>query len=117
MICIKFSALSPIPSVSLERKNDLTTKMALGAQRAILNTKKSTKCAFEFPPQARPIILFCQWTTASFDLPVEGSALKENKLEYFELKHMCCFRLQCASIVYFYALPSGGKSKDAVVHS
>ena len=41
-----------------------------------------------------------QWTTASFDLPPEGSAKKENKLDCFELKHIFCFKLHCAGIVY-----------------
>jgi len=32
-----------------------------------------------------------QWTTALFDFPPEGSALKENKLDCFEHKHLFCF--------------------------
>ena len=41
-----------------------------------------------------------KWTTASFNLPPEGIAQKENKLDCFEHKHICCFKLQCAIIVY-----------------
>ena len=36
----------------------------------------------------------------SFDLPPEGSAQKENKLDCLEHMHIFCFKLQCASIVY-----------------
>ena len=39
---------------------------------------------------------------------------KENKLDYFEHKHIFCFKLQCSSIVYL--LCTGDKSKDVVVH-
>ena len=46
-----------------------------------------------------------------FNLPPEGSALKENKLDCFEHQHIFCFKLQFT----FYALPTGGKSKDAVI--
>ena len=61
-------------------------------------------------------MLSWQWTTASFNLPPEGSALKENKLDCFEHKHIFCFKLQCASIVYLLCTALWWKSKDAVVH-
>ena len=46
------------------------------------------------------VVNFLQWTTESFNLSPEGSAWKENKLDCFEHKHIFCFKLQCASIVY-----------------
>ena len=49
-------------------------------------------------------VLGC-WTTASFDLPPEGSA---QKLDCLEHNHIFWFTLQCARNVVYYALPSGG---------
>ena len=57
-----------------------------------------------------------QWTTASFDLPPEGSAKKEKKLDSFEHNHIFWFKLQCASIVVLLCTAIWWKSKDAVVH-
>ena len=60
--------------------------------------------------------MFLQWTTASFDFPTEGSAKKVKMLAHCNLKQNMCLCSKQSSLFYFYALPSGGKSKDAVVH-
>ena len=53
----------------------------------------------------------------TFNLPPEGSAKKENKLDCFEHNHIFFLNCIVLALFTFYALPSGGKSKDAVVHS
>ena len=54
--------------------------------------------------KAHPSMLFqiivLKLNTASSNLPPQGSALKENKLDCFKHKHIFCFKLLCASIVY-----------------
>ena len=37
-------------------------------------------------------------------------------LAHYNLKQNICFSSKQSSLFSFYALPSGGKSKDAVVH-
>ena len=61
----------------------------------------------------------------TFDLPPEGSAKKENKLDCFEHKHIFCFKLQCAGIVYLLCTAiwwqikrrSGPLHKDKLVYN
>ena len=45
-------------------------------------------------------IIVLKLKTGSSNLPPQGSALKENKLDCFEHKHTFCSKLQCAIIVY-----------------
>ena len=52
----------------------------------------------------------------SFNLTLEGSAQKENKLDYFEHKHIFVLNCNVLALFTLYARPSVGKSKDAVVH-
>ena len=52
-----------------------------------------------------------------FQFSPEGSALKVNNASTLQFKTKYVFVLKKSSLISFYALPSSGKSKDAVVHS
>ena len=51
----------------------------------------------------------------SFDLPPESSASKVNNASTLQFKIKYVFVFKTIQL-NFYALPSGGKLKDAVVH-
>ena len=46
-----------------------------------------------------------------FRFATRGQCLKGKKLDCFEHNHVFRFKLQCASIVILFALPSGGNRK------
>ena len=55
-----------------------------------------------------------KWTTASFNLPPEGIAQKENKLDCFEHKHICCSKLQCLPFMHC-PLVANRKTRQSIV--
>ena len=58
----------------------------------------------------------CQWTTASFDFHQMAVHKRTTMLAHCNLKQNLCLYSKQSSFFSFYALPSGGISKDAVVH-
>ena len=57
-----------------------------------------------------------QWTTVSFDFHQMAVHKRTTMLAHCNLKQNMCLCSKQSSLFSFYALPSGGKSKDAVVH-
>ena len=49
-------------------------------------------------------------------MPPDGSAEKVNNASTLQLKQNMCFSSKQSSLFSFYALSSGGKLKDVVVH-
>ena len=59
---------------------------------------------------------FSQWTTASFNFHQMAVHKRTTMLAYCNLKQNTWLCSKQSSFFSFYALPSGGKSKDMVVH-
>ena len=57
-----------------------------------------------------------QWTTASFDFHQMAVHKRTTMLAHCNLKQNMLLCSKQSSFFSFYVLPSGGKSKDAVVH-
>ena len=57
-----------------------------------------------------------QWTTASFDFHQMAVHKRTTMLAHCNLKQNMWLCSKQSSFFSFYALPSGGKLKDAVVH-
>ena len=62
-------------------------------------------------------LVSAQWTTASFDFHQMAVHKRTTMLAHCNLKQNTWLCSKQSSFFSFYALPSGGKSKDAVVHS
>ena len=60
--------------------------------------------------------LSCEWTTASIDLHQMAVHKRTTMLAHWNLKQNTWLCSKQSSLFSFYALPSGGKSKDEVVH-
>ena len=110
------SALNDVSSSS-RGESVLGVSPSLAASCPALSGRDSVDSGHSDVIQVDASFRLQQWTTSSFDLPPEGSAKKENKLDFLKPNTYFVFISNVLALFTFYTLPSGGKSKGEVVHS
>ena len=83
---IKVFNFPKLLSTNLSKENDWIQAKSYPLGTGHWYYQPNSYCTPTNQPTNQPLKISFKWTTMLFDLPPEGSALKENKLDCFEHK-------------------------------